>query len=534
MFDLSSIYNKKSIEFMSLPVIYSPSKDEKAILGLRDSTEIFPGSILSSSSGLLVPVPKGFRLALLRQQRPPVFKYTFRKGNFLYILRLMTELRTKLDYRYETTERNPWIPINAETLVRIVWNYKDYLTYLIDNRVLECDNWYEPGTTSRRYRWCSDYFNGENQEMEYEWLKDYKVLARIEQLRQHKNTQGRDIYPVLEHWLHKVEIDSDEAIKAVNVLLQNSQEKNKEIKAASYLFNIEGIQKRQWFFTVDNKAGRLHTNLTNLPKWMRSMIKLEGESLVGMDIRNSQPYLLALLLNKEFYEEKEEQNGKGEIRIKDIISKSNIIQDYKEELNKAIYVPMLGFLNEMNDNQDFIVEKENYRKLVSEGNLYEYILRKAIEIPQYMDYGRDQVKKLLMTIFYSDDAYPNEAKHLFSDSFPYIAGIIHDLKQLWYQHAPILLQTLEAVVVLDRIVGRIIAENPQVPLFTVHDSVVTTPFYCDYVQAVMEEELTLAIGLKPNIKPEYWSEQSTIPFHKVEKKKGHLRKKSRWELLRKR
>ena len=47
-------------------------------------------------------------------------------------------------------------------------------------------------------------------------------------------------------------------------------------------------------------------------------------------------------------------------------------------------------------------------------------------------------------------------------------------------------------------------ERPNLPIFTIHDSIVTTVGNEAYVQSVLKEELTKAIGWPPQVALDYW------------------------------
>lgn len=64
---------------------------------------------------------------------------------------------------------------------------------------------------------------------------------------------------------------------------------------------------------------------------------------------------------------------------------------------------------------------------------------------------------------------------------------------------------MESEIILHRCCKRIWEEdNHQVPVFTIHDSIATTIEHVEYVQTVMREELTKAIGIAPTLKIEQW------------------------------
>src|ERR1035437_6456285 len=69
---------------------------------------------------------------------------------------------------------------------------------------------------------------------------------------------------------------------------------------------------------------------------------------------------------------------------------------------------------------------------------------------------------------------------------------------------PRLLQTIESKLILHHVTKRIALEQPKLPLFTIHDSVVTTQGNELYVKSVLEEEMLKAIGYKPKLSLELW------------------------------
>ncbi len=50
------------------------------------------------------------------------------------------------------------------------------------------------------------------------------------------------------------------------------------------------------FFTVVDRFGRFHTNLTNLKATLRPFLRYQNSHLVNLDIANSQPMIFCLLL----------------------------------------------------------------------------------------------------------------------------------------------------------------------------------------------------------------------------------------------
>ena len=71
-----------------------------------------------------------------------------------------------------------------------------------------------------------------------------------------------------------------------------------------------------------------------------------------------------------------------------------------------------------------------------------------------------------------------------------------------------LLQRMESFMVIEVICRRIAREKPKLPIFTIHDSIVTTKGNEGYVRNVMEEELEQFVGIKPHLKTKEWKSLS--------------------------
>jgi hypothetical protein len=132
---------------------------------------------------------------------------------------------------------------------------------------------------------------------------------------------------------------------------------------------------------------------------------------------------------------------------------------------------------------------------------------------QYTDnYGveieREQAKKFfLKTLFSSPKWAGNDdepAKLLFSKMFPNIFKVVESTKIMYKNHLACLLQSMEAQIILHRVVPRIARERPNLFIATIHDSIVTTTGNQDYVQKVLLEECLVATGFVPKLEIEHW------------------------------
>ena len=66
------------------------------------------------------------------------------------------------------------------------------------------------------------------------------------------------------------------------------------------------------------------------------------------------------------------------------------------------------------------------------------------------------------------------------------------------------LQNFEAELILHQCCGRIAEERPDIPLFTIHDSIVTTIGNEEYVEETMRTVFKEQVGRAPQMAYEYW------------------------------
>ena len=103
---------------------------------------------------------------------------------------------------------------------------------------------------------------------------------------------------------------------------------------------------------------------------------------------------------------------------------------------------------------------------------------------------RPKVKKDMFAgvLFSRENNWHNKTAVAFEKEFPYIRQQIRNMKAHGYQKVAHEMQRTEAAFMFTKVVPRLLQENPQMPIFTLHDSIVTTPHYSQYVQDVMVDE----------------------------------------------
>jgi len=446
-------------------------------------------------------IPENLDLDLILAEHPPVFKY--KKDHFIHILNLLTEIAA---YDKRLIENQRFVPINKQKLQSHIHNYKDYLTYLQEMGIIESDKQYIVGEKSISFRFTEKY-----QTTNKEVLVEKSSYNHSYQ--KSKKVDSRHLYPKLAKFFDDgLNIDVQAAKNCVRMKLEQDIADNDEKAFGRYnaaMLNICRLSDHKFYFHVDETSGRLHTNLTNLPKIVRNFITYEGKPLVSVDISNSQPFLSTLLMNQKFFE-------KIEVKSENLFNIFNIfpkLPSTHPTFYKFLPTIMLVFGEDSlrkQGNQDIA----KYRQKASEGKLYEYMEEEIFKATGKRFMSRREIKNMIFSVLYSGNQFigqPDaESKRLFRSLFPTVYEVFKLIKRHDKTFLPILLQSIEAKLILNNIAKRFCMEKRNVPIFTIHDSIVCQVGYEEYVKLLMQEEALKCVGIKPHLNPEYWKPENAI------------------------
>lgn len=469
-----------------------------------------------------VILPKNFNLEEHKGIYPPC-SYGFESVAFkdykaLYILHLLSVIPSR---NSDLITEDGFIPIHTPTLQNHMRDYKLYMDYLVNTGVLVCDEQYTPGEKSKGYKWASQY-------------DDAGLTGAICNICDYKEDRSaispKDLnnYPYLFYWYsqNKLNIDPRAQTYADAVFTSKmhdsthaswdwnkdkSQYKHPLTQYLAVMRNITRIENHKYDPHLDNNIHRLHSVLTNIQKDFRNFITYDGQELVCVDIKNCQPYLFCLILNPDFWK----------------CDSDLPLSLYK--LPENIQLLFVSSLLQKNIQNFFAkltsTDTAEYTKLVSSGNIYEEIMKIANE--QISDDGRQierierkDAKVLMFYLLFSsnrgqhNDPKIRQIKSIFTARYPKIIELFQIIKRE-YSDCPMdnphsrlscLLQAIESSIILHKCCKRIWDEkNHSVPIFTIHDSIVSTQEYSSYIQQVMREELESYIGIQPPLSEEKWS-----------------------------
>lgn len=441
---------------------------------------------------LTLYIPEKIEIDRLLIKRPPGF--SFSRDNFVYIIHLVTEIPSR---KKDTIELiNGFTPVNKKFLQKRIHGYKKYIDYLIVNGILDQRNIYSPGKFSMGLRISRRH---ESPLVPIEITKWTLIKSII--YKQH-NTYNKEItseLTYLRNWFNdKIEVDYDSGVKFLDDLY-NQERKNPEISYERLRYNSRllpflKLRDRKYDFYVDDTGYRLHTNITQMMSPLRRFIKYDGKKLCAIDLKNSQLFLSIGLLDEIVFERN---------NIKDLINNPNLLS---YDNYPIMIVNLLREIKKKRDVKLFI-------KYVRKGKFYEYfgkllIKRKLIEKCSKLIL-REEVKEIVFSSIYSPNSSIgyNEAMQLFKEVFPNVFRVYSLIKKGRKRNHPALsicLQRFEADLILRQTCGIISKKEPKIPLFTIHDSIITTKDNVGYVKKVLSKVLKDKTGVKPPLKIERW------------------------------
>ena len=480
----------------------------------------------------LVWIPENFKPYVLLQTHPTEFRH--HKTNIkmhadclAYIVSLIYSIPAR-DKDLDLRKTCGYIQINAQILETIVRDYDQYLKFLIDYKVFESDDTYIIGKKSTGYKLLSPYAEAD--------LDDYLITkpTLAKRLGQSPISKAAvDKYPKLYEFLKAIEIDEEGALRKARELayehpIPKKKRKNgkskketrseKEIRDdlhISYQLSIKNLVHGKFHFNIPNSTGRLYNNVVNLKRKFRPYLSYNGKRLVSIDLKNSQPYLLSSIIKPIDKIGQQTKDVLNKIDPKALSKINYILQKTPKQSRKKYFKSSSwGKYIKLVKNKSHVSDDLRlYKMLVIQGRYYEFLMHayKILEdLPRLPD--RDQIKKQTCTFMYAkgDDVNRYSRYRLFKKLFPTISLIYSALKSEYYKNFPEFLQTLEARLILDNAYARISIEKPDLPIFTIHDSLVTTKGNEDYVEQVLSEELEKEIGEKPVLGKELWEREDTI------------------------
>jgi hypothetical protein len=380
---------------------------------------------------------------------------------------------------YNTRKNEGSAQLQLAYIKKLVAQGDRYLKGLIELNIIQRSGNAIKGHCSYQYNFAPEYYSKYISLS----LKNPKLILRIEKAK--KEFQKNVSKSIRGH---------SEQVKYLKVLTV-APEYNEFIKT-NYSRNIDKfnsmvssatrINNNDIFYSLDSTSGRFHSNITNMAKELRPFLRINDESLVNIDIKNSQPFLSTILLTNPSKVSYLTKNPAFTLLLQSL--KVSLSQDVKK-----------------------------YISLVVSGQIYEYLMNEFLK--EGLKLTRDETKVQVLRILFARNRSPQneinkKARNIFKVHFPKVHKIFSKIRGSAkgdkfnnYKRFAILLQRIESHLMLDVILKRIYKELPGTIAVTIHDSIMTGVLTNNVkaVKEIMIDELTNFVGLKPNIKIEDYS-----------------------------
>ncbi|KPH14982.1 hypothetical protein [Chryseobacterium sp. ERMR1:04] len=445
-------------------------------------------------------------------QEQPRFK-EFKMDNALYFLSLVISIPA---YKKDKVYQDGFIPMDSQRLKKKDSSYSKYFEYFVQIGILDKKN-HSKGRFCKRYR-----YNFANVKLEGTECLDFSIFEMTDKFLV-KNLLREDIgndCPYLSKWfdnglfLDVDRLNDDLSSDFCYNKYSLSYTRLNPIMAKAYSYWYTALMFREQCFSISrdpDSDNRLHTNLTNMPSKFRPYLTYYGENIQSLDIKNSQPYFMVLVLES--------------------LSNSKIIEIISKVFGSDNIGTMLQKLQQITSSKAFQEEFIPLKKAVLTGEFYEFLMPLFPDIkPDHdgvfrkkfynSDTGkaevkdfptkRDLMKKLTLQILYTPLKKPSKEYLIFKQYFPLLCECIEIFKTTSdekdsFKLFPKLLQQVESDCVIDTITKQIAEMNPDMPLWTIHDSFCTTQSWFPILESMVQELfLSYSQGVLPSFKSELW------------------------------
>jgi hypothetical protein len=356
------------------------------------------------------------------------------------------------------------------------------------------------------------------EELEVYEIKDRGLIKRINRGFEIPNSIFIDYSHLTKIFVSlKFTIDLEKAIKFNNEQYHQMAINGKTLEGyRKYTFNCISLlylsQNQKWIVKNPESDNRLHTNITNMSKELRKFLFYDEEPLVNVDLKNSQPFFLLILINYlknctslhknsewiiKIVNSKNSKSKQSTIKMAEMAESIDITEfcAYKDSVESGRIYELLGdaFLKEY-PNEVF----KTYKYIENIGG-------KPYTITTIHDNVRDFVKVSLFEIYFGQNKKSSKFKKVFKLQFPTIFKLLETIKEDDHKKLSKFMQQIESFVILDYVTKKIYQEH-KIPMFTIHDSIATTSknvdtLYCDFSKHIVE--LT---GFTPTLSVECWSD----------------------------
>lgn len=430
-------------------------------------------------------------------------------------------------YKHHTSE---WVNISRQTIRQFIHarHATRVRSSLLAQKVIECNEKYLPGSHSKGYRLAQPY----RCDMRRVRITKPVLVAKMLRHRiryEDKPIEESKLAAVHQHllgWLRRVRIDTTKAYGIINAL--PDQPKAKKLGSRKRCKMVKGYRKALNRVTVDQIAdgcfdyvvcqqGRVHTPITRLFTDARSCLSIEGKPLASIDIANSQLIFFTLLfLENQYNRQARDTDGKEmsrEVAGTSLPCQYSRFSSPSGSIANPTSTAVVSAISSPSGSTMGDEDSERFVSLVMEGGIYEYLMEKCRGFGECIG-----TRKKFKTLFFQQVLYGDNCEYyasqlplpvLFQTEFPAVWEFILQQK-MWngrgargeaFKKLAVRMQQRESRYMIGQVCTRLMEHHPEIPLLTIHDSILTTPEHMPTVQRVMTEEFA-RLGVEPTLRVE--------------------------------
>jgi len=400
---------------------------------------------------------------------------TIRNNMIIRTLKIVSKL-TPTNYNSYRFNKQSYVHLSSRYKKKVLGNYyTDFHKEMTkgENPIIEMSSHYKVGEETKLYRLTTKFRKSKIEKFHIEEnniKNDVATDFLSDQFYKDNIRFDKDVFTYLFNFYKEIETKMDNDKQ--KVLLKNYIGRN--------LCIIDDICNNDMFFGRSKSNYRYYSSLTSINRIIRPFILVNNNPLISIDIKSSQPYILASILDSSFYN----------------INKVYNINKIRKGIGGIILFPR--FLK----GKERGIEK--YRSISFDKDFYSIVLRK--------EFGREPTKieretlkqKTMQFLFYNNSKAreKNELNYLVKQ-YPAINSIITSfLNIIGERNFSFLLQRSESLLVIDIISKEFNEKFPKEPLFTLHDAILTTRKNSKYVYNLMKKRLEQHTGIRPGLKLE--------------------------------
>ena len=345
--------------------------------------------------------------------------------------------------------RNGYVSLSAKAMQQALntRQYTEVKQYLLQSNIIESDDIYSNGGEYQQYERKCYWFRLGTQYRDVQarqvMILDIEFEKKLTRIKNESISKVIEKTPHLQYMhfnLNDVRIDSESAFYKIGEMLNS----NADYTLEQFQFDNHTIHKilnRDFFFKRDDNVNRVHHNVSNISKRIRSFLYIEtGEALKNLDIRNSQPLLFSIVLKQYFQKE----------------LPSDVAEYISLCESGMFYEKMMQLLNIENTEANRKKFKKNF-------------------------FGR---------IFYCEynEHYQYKEAKLFEKHFPNCWSVICKEKEKNYKNLSTKMQQIESSIIIDGVIKHLASLRSDLFALSIHDSIVTTESNTAYVKQLMLAE----------------------------------------------